>query len=485
MQRSVQLVLGPPGTGKTTRLVSMVEDQIARGADPSDLAFVSFSRRAVREVVDRLDAASHDDDFPFFRTIHSTAFRLCGLKRQDVLQAAHLTQFSELIGMRMRSTTDDPNLLWEGTLADQALGLWFISRARETTLRSEWKHAMLADLPWELVDYVVSNYERFKRTNGLFDFHDMIAKAEGRLPVHTIYIDEAQDTSTAQWSLLRRIISPDTHVVIAGDDDQCIYSWSGASSEFLLRVQADVTVLPHSYRLPSTIKDAADRIVQRIRQRRPKVFEPRGTGGVIEWHSELEDLDLGGEQSWLLLARSNYQLGTLRALARQQGVVYTLPSGEWSWSLPSVRAAQAYERCRKGHSITRTELRLLNQYLARPKELTRDVFAWEDLWSEDAKNHSWMEALPYMPPGDREYIRALRRRGESLTRPGRVRIGTVHSVKGAEADNVVLVTDISKKVDHGRAVDPDSEHRVLYVGLTRAKERVILMRPRTSVFWSI
>lgn len=483
--RTVQLILGPPGTGKTTQLISMLESQIERGADPSDIAFVSFSRRAVREVIDRLDSSSSDDDFPFFRTIHSTAFRLCGLKRQDVLQPSHLAQFSETIGMRMRSTTDDPNLLWEGTLADQALGLWHLARARETSLQHEWKHAMLADLSWDLVNYVVGNYERFKKANGLSDFHDMIVKAAGELPVHTIYIDEAQDTSTAQWSLLRRIVSRETHIVIAGDDDQCIYSWSGASSDFLLRVEADVTVLPRSYRLPSTIKEQADRVVRRIRQRRPKAFEARGAGGAIEWHSELEDLDLGGDRSWLLLARSNYQLHALRSLARQQGVVYTLPSGEWSWSLPSVRAAQAYERCRKGHSITRAELRLINQYLARPKELSSDTFLWGDLWSEDARSKSWMEALPYMPAGDREYIRALRKRGESLVKPGRVRIGTVHSVKGAEADNVVLITDISKKVEHGRLVDPDTENRVLYVALTRAKEKIVLMRPRTSVFWSI
>lgn len=64
-----------------------------------------------------------------------------------------------------------------------------------------------------------------------------------------------------------------------------------------------------------------------------------------------------------------------------------------------------------------------------------------------------------------------------------INISTIHTVKGDEADIVVLMSDISKAVASQLDLDEDSEHRVFYVAVTRAKEKLIIIQPQTKTFY--
>jgi DNA helicase-2/ATP-dependent DNA helicase PcrA len=95
----------------------------------------------------------------------------------------------------------------------------------------------------------------------------------------------------------------------------------------------------------------------------------------------------------------------------------------------------------------------------------------------------WDEALGAIPEEDKRYFRACIRRGERVDAKPRIRISTIHTAKGAEATNVMLMTDYpSKAVNSVRKGihSEDDEARVFYVGLTRAKKELHLIHPMSG-----
>jgi len=80
-----------------------------------------------------------------------------------------------------------------------------------------------------------------------------------------------------------------------------------------------------------------------------------------------------------------------------------------------------------------------------------------------------------IPGNDRIYITALLRKGEKFNAVPRIRLSTIHGTKGGEAENVVLMTDLTYAAM--RAGNPDDLHRVFYVGVTRTKDNLYLIDP--------
>jgi superfamily I DNA/RNA helicase len=69
-----------------------------------------------------------------------------------------------------------------------------------------------------------------------------------------------------------------------------------------------------------------------------------------------------------------------------------------------------------------------------------------------------------------------------LTSEPRIRLSTIHGVKGAEADHVYLLTAMSRMVQQSLETEPDSERRVWYVGVTRAKQSLTLVGMDNPLF---
>jgi len=98
----------------------------------------------------------------------------------------------------------------------------------------------------------------------------------------------------------------------------------------------------------------------------------------------------------------------------------------------------------------------------------------------------WDLALDRVQDEDRAYAAALLNRGVDIFKKPKIRLSTIHGAKGGEADNVLLFLDLSGKAITEMERNPDDAYRVLYVGVTRAKENLILkMAEDSQRGWSI
>ena len=92
----------------------------------------------------------------------------------------------------------------------------------------------------------------------------------------------------------------------------------------------------------------------------------------------------------------------------------------------------------------------------------------------------WDKAFDDLGDNEIRKIKKLIHKGEDLSKDPRIKISTIHGVKGNERDNVILFTDLSNAAYNEYLEDPDDEHRLFYVGVTRAKKRLNIIYPKTE-----
>ena len=139
-------------------------------------------------------------------------------------------------------------------------------------------------------------------------------------------------------------------------------------------------------------------------------------------------------------------------------------------------AVQNYTRWTKGSKLSISECKDLFEYFG--KEFPEKEERMYDL-KEFGYSHTqrWFEVFE-TEPEDSLYIRNMMEAGEKLSREARVKLSTIHSAKGGEADNVLLIMDNTKTIREAteKSLDKeDEEHRVWYVGVTRTKQNLYIL----------
>jgi DNA helicase-2/ATP-dependent DNA helicase PcrA len=526
-------VFGPPGTGKTSYLARQIEN--ARRVHGSDRIFVtSFTRAAALEIASRdgvsLPKAS-------VGTLHAHCYRNLDYPE---LAENHVTEFNAEFpdfAITNEVDVDDPFAVQPG-MAPSAKTYQEMNRLRSLMIPPEM---------WPMdVRILFEKWDAWKRGNNLLDFTDLLEinlRDVPYAPQRPVvgFIDEAQDMTPLQFSIVRKWGKDMETFVLVGDEDQCLYQFAGATPNSLLDPplpDEKIIILGQSHRVPRAVLEWASKIISRVERRQAKEYKPRQENGeeipgkirlssanAMEPSSLLLEVesDLKRDKRIMVLGSCAYMLVPFLKMLRAEGIPYHNPyrrkQGAWnplhaSRGVSSAERLAAFMRFSKdvwGESASSTWttddlnkwIPVVNsdvlQYGIKTKikkAPSSHKFRIDEIFEDDsglimvfgneeAKLKWFEENLTATGRSKMEYpLRILKRDKSNLRNKPKIIIGTIHSVKGGEADVVYVLPDLARPqvmAWNGNSESRDALRRLYYVAGTRAREELVLCTPSYGV----
>jgi len=488
-------VIGPPGTGKTQTLLDKVIEYKNAGTPLERIGYFAFTRKAAYEARDRfLEAFPHltKKDIKHFRTLHSFAFRHLGLQEENVMQEEHYKTIGEECGLRIKYATYETNE-FNGifTSNSEYLSLINLASVRNISVLDQLdRNEHLGKIERDKIQVVAKHIEDYKNTYKLIDYNDMLNRfidqiqlPDAKVPkFDVIFIDEAQDLSLLQWKMITALRPHTKDIYIAGDDDQAIFGWAGADVDSFINFDAVEIPLKQSKRVPLIVHQRALLRLDNIKLGRlEKPWNtPTSEEGTLQIFFSIDHINLS-KGDWYILARTNDLLKPILKDLRRRGVYFETKDGR-SMSESLYRDILNWEKWKKGKELSTIEVqRLLERFNKKLKETEDKLFKLNDLKKEYELNSQlqWYDAFTEVTPNTKTYIRTMRSNGEDLRLKPRVKVLTLHSSKGGEATNVIILQNQTHNTIKGATktiMKQDEEQRVWYVGLTRCSKNLFLIR---------
>ncbi len=472
-----------------------------------------------------------------FRTTHSMALRQTGIKKDQLLTGGKKSAewMSEAIGTELATEQDeDGNFAVTAPSRDSseaafAINAWNLARSRLDPFDDvmDEAHERGENAPsTATAKAIVERYEIAKRADDRVDFPDLLGRfagigfdvegfsrrtPEGDLPagMRMLCIDEAQDASALVDTVCRRLASAPgmERVLLVGDPGQSIFSFSGGSAQNFLAWDAQETVMPKSFRCAPPILALGEDCLRNMRHGYwDRGIAPASHDGSIEQAGTKLDAvsSLDPATSTLILARCGFTLKDYRQeLSRRSIPFATLGKDD---GRERRRGFLALWRLSGGQAVLNADLaaaiemirvsaygsgRLLDEGIKAAWQ--RGDFVDWDIVSHDEVEEigftrqltqilatgNWLEAiLPGFQSQAESWIDSARRYGHELATEPKVLLSTIHSAKGAEADTVIISTESAGRIAQNSAcfdAHHDEECRVAYVGVTRARERLVIV----------
>ena len=463
------LVLAGPGAGKTRVLVHRIAYLVrVRREDPRGILALAFNRHAAVEIRERLAKLIGDDSRQVtVLTCHALAMRLVGASFSGTAETLHKEDFEDQLDQML---TEAAELL-------RGEGL-------EPAEAEEIRERLLSGYRWILVD-------EYQDING--KQYDLISALAGRT-----------------------LSEPDARLSLfaVGDDDQNIYSFNGASVEYIRRFEADYKAKPgyllDNYRSTRNIIDAANAVIapalermkvnHPIRVDRARAQEPAGGewadldpvcrgrvqilqagsgpilrsggGSTHQAQAALAELkrlsSLDARWDWskcAVIARDWKYLEPLRSLCELEGIRSQTAKDDIVsvWQLRETQALVGW--LREGRSDLTRNSDVRDWLRRQPKG------RWFDLLRQALQEHEQEAGDVETPVGSfvewlAEWTREARRRQQGLL------LTSAHRAKGLEFEHAVVLDGSWER--RGKDEDPDAARRLYYVAMTRARRTLTL-----------
>ena len=491
------IILGPPGTGKTTTLLNLVDEFIQQGIRPKQIGYFSFTKRAATEAATRAAekfGLDIDNDLTNFRTLHSYAFNQLGMTKEKMMKTEDYREFGNKCGIPIKTARFSSD---DGTFNSDNEYLTIINTAavkRMDLLEYYDSRKNILDIERNTLFLLSEELLRFKKEKRLKDFNDLLEDfiAKDINPsFEVLFIDEAQDLSLIQWDMVRKLWTNSKKTYIAGDEDQAIFKWAGADVDHFIALKEevnDIKVLDQSYRIPGgPIHELSQNIINKVQNRFQKEYKPRDEIGLLKRYSDITQVDMS-EGNWLVLSSANYFLDDVKNLCELQGWYYQY-RGQNSIPLKLLLALNNWESWRKNESLNHLEIKNIYEYLGsnvlvgfqKGKTLHSDS---KYTLKECIDSHGlitdkvWYDSFEGLDTMTENYIRNMRANGEMINKNPRIKMSTIHGAKGGEADKVLLMQDLTNAALETFSYDPDELHRLFYTGATRAKRELHVLDPK-------
>ncbi len=516
------IVIGPPGTGKTTYLKNKVQELLKSGACTSQqIGYFSFTVKAAEEIRDRVMSNENISKeqikimFPYFSTLHSLAYRRLQLQQAQIMDDNDYAELSRMTGheyvnkMRKGNGVDIAMPTAKSEYQD-IINLAYAKYPddedrlpkifRETTLNNYGARNMIEQMDCDL--------RKFKEDRDKYEYVDYFInfiKNKNAPQLKYLFIDEAQDLSAQQWQVVDMLQKESGAIktYVAGDDDQAIFRWAGADIEHFIAManNDNNTIIPltQSYRIPVSVHTIATKLAQSISQRIPKEYRPREEEGVRKVLN-IRPLNKGlVEGEWLILCRTHEIVKQVSESLEAYGWLYKR-YGSSVISFKYIEAIRAWTKLQRGEEISGVDCDVLYHHMDSTRikrnygvfkgqheglynleTLIKDYGLREEIKLSSTRTVSvrditWYEMLNGKGLRKRiPYLRSIMRSGNKLDAVPRIEVSTIHASKGGERDNVMLITDLSYgpyKSSTETQQGKDDEARVFYVGATRAKKEL-------------
>ena len=374
------LILAGAGSGKTrvltTRIGHLIED---KGVQPANILAITFTNKAANEMRERVEETLDSDASDMWiSTFHSCCVRIL---RKDINRIGYNRSF--VIYDSADQVTLVKDCLKELNLSDKVFEpkviISTISGAKDKLYDPKQFKAMhMNDNRMSKIADVYALYQDRLKRNSALDFDDLIFKTVELLKSDKevldyyrnrfkyIMVDEYQDTSKAQYELIKILAKEHQNICVVGDDDQSIYGWRGADIRNILEFEKDydnvhVVKLEQNYRSTQIILDAANTVISNnIERKRKRLWSEKKEGELIKIQvaqDEIEESDfvadmiakISREQNrsykdFAILYRANAQSRSVEDALNRSQIPYNIYGGTKFYERKEIKDLIAYLR---------------------------------------------------------------------------------------------------------------------------------------------